>query len=323
MPDNPTSAENSQDYKLIPLSGKRGEGKFAIVDADVYEELSRYKWRLLKDYVARSERANGSHKTILIHRQIMNSPVGMDTDHRNGNKLDNRRENLRICTTAQNVVNRRKTSSLTSSQFAGVSFDKSTGKWKATIGFNKRQINLGLFDSEEYAARVRDGATIVLFGEFAPPRNLPNQEPIPYSHREKLPQSSKYKGVSFRPDCDKWQAFYCFDYKTILVGYYLTELDAARARDGALITRFGLQAERQVIDHDPIFQKPAEYYGLRSSKFFGVSWHKNQKKWNVIIPIGKKQKYVGSFTDEIEAAHAYDKAVKLLFGEVEKLNFKE
>lgn len=325
MPDNPTSAENSQDYKLIPLSGKHGEGKFAIVDADVYDELSRYKWSICAGgYVGGRVFVGDIKKQVLIHRFIMKPPDDMDTDHRDGNSLDNRRSNLRVCPTIHNTWNRRKTKNPTSSRFAGVSFDKATGKWNANIGYRKRQINLGLYDSEEYAARVRDGAAIVLFGEFAPPRNIPDQEPIPYVHKERRSESSKYNGVSYYKRTNKWMAYYCVDYKQIQVGFYLTEIDAARARDGAMILAFGAGAERLVPDMKPIFQKPVEYYKLRSSQFIGVSWHKGQKKWNAGINLpGNKRKHLGTFTDEAEAAKAYDKYAKSLLGEKANLNFKE
>lgn len=326
MPDNPTSAANSQEYKLIPLSGMHGAGKFAIVDAEDYEELSRYKWSICAGgYVGGKVVIGDTKKQVLIHRFIMKPPDDLDTDHRNGNALDNRRENLRNCPTIYNTWNRRKTiKKATSSQFAGVSFDKATGKWNANIGHRKRQINLGLYDSEEYAARVRDGAALALFGEYAPPRNVPDQEPIPYIHKEKRTPNSRYNGVSYYKRSNKWAAYYCVGYKQVQVGFYLSEIDAARARDGALILLYGDKAERQVPEMEPIFQKPSEHYKLRSSQFIGVSWHKRQKKWNAGINLaGNKRKYLGTFTDEIEAAKAYDKAAKSLLGENTKLNFME
>ena len=118
-------------------------------------------------------------------------------------------------------------------------------------------------------------------------------------------------------------AYYCVDYKQIQVGFYLTEIDAARARDGAMIRAIGENAERLVPEMEPIFQKPAEYYGLRSSKFKGVSWHKGSKKWTAGIMIGRKRKFLGNFATENEAAHAYDKFAKSLLGENANLNFPE
>lgn len=178
MSDGVTQFISSQETRLIPLSGKHGQGKFAIVDASDYDALSKYKWSICAGgYVGGKVWVGDYQKQVLIHRFIMKPPDELDTDHRNGNKLDNRRENLRNCPTQHNTWNRRKTKKPTSSRFAGVSFDKAEGKWNANIGYMGRQINLGLYDDEEYAARVRDGAAAVLFGEFAPPRNIPDKEP--------------------------------------------------------------------------------------------------------------------------------------------------
>ena len=94
----------------IPLT----QGKFATVDITDYEWLSQYKWFAKKTkskddpygqyYAARSQRSNGQVKTIYMHREIMNCPEGMEVDHGNKNKLDNRRENLTVCTKQQNIA---------------------------------------------------------------------------------------------------------------------------------------------------------------------------------------------------------------------------
>lgn len=87
----------------IPLSGKYGKGKYAIVDVEDVEKIALYKWHVSDNgYVL-----NRNHgKTIRIHRLIMNTPEGMDTDHINHNKLDNRKSNLRICTRSVNLMNK-------------------------------------------------------------------------------------------------------------------------------------------------------------------------------------------------------------------------
>jgi hypothetical protein len=95
--------------KLIPLAN----GGFTIVDAADYDDLIQYRWLLSRNgkrfYVRRFEKVNTpkgpKQKCIYMHRQIMNPPDGMDVDHRFGDGLDNRRENLRICTRVQNSQN--------------------------------------------------------------------------------------------------------------------------------------------------------------------------------------------------------------------------
>lgn len=95
-----------ESYRLIPLSGKRGKGKSAIVDADMHEILSQWRWHLhVEGYASRGERRDGKLKSILMHRSIAETPVGMWTDHINHNRLDNRRKNLRACTAQENQCN--------------------------------------------------------------------------------------------------------------------------------------------------------------------------------------------------------------------------
>lgn len=146
--------------------------KWAIVDADMYDFLNKWKWFYTSGYAARHQHIgyfNGKKKTkrIYMHRAIMNTPDGMDTDHREpGHTLDNRRRNLRICTTSQNLrnsVSRRGSSS----KYKGVSWDKRRNKWVAQISIEGRAINLGRFTLEEDAAQAYNFAAVEHFGEFS------------------------------------------------------------------------------------------------------------------------------------------------------------
>src|SRR5574341_305184 len=88
---------------------KLNNGSVCIVDDDDYEDLNKYKWKVSKwGYAVRELQRNGKWSTILMHRVVNRTPVGMVTDHINGNKLDNRRFNLRTCTTTENNANRSK-----------------------------------------------------------------------------------------------------------------------------------------------------------------------------------------------------------------------
>ena len=91
----------------ITIRGKRGEGKFVIVDDSLFEELNKTSWYLDRYGYAvtipqKEERGNG---TRLMHRIIIKAPKGKIVDHINGNRLDNRLENLRIITTKENTYN--------------------------------------------------------------------------------------------------------------------------------------------------------------------------------------------------------------------------
>jgi len=156
--------------KLIPLT----QGKFAIVDARDYEQLSKYRW-----YAARSRRTyyairsvKRSRVQIRMHRQILSAPPHLLVDHINNNGLDNRRSYLRLCTRAQNALNQRPRRG-TSSRYKGVHFHKRLKKFQASITLNQKRYHLGYFKSEIEAAIAYDIKAIDFFGEFAY-LNFPN-----------------------------------------------------------------------------------------------------------------------------------------------------
>lgn len=156
--------------KYIPLT----QGKYAIVDDEDFEWLNQWKWYAQKVrngyfYAMRNSYQRGKRHMILMHRQILGLEYGdkRKGDHRNHNTLDDRRDNMRICTSQQNRYNS-KANQETSSRFKGVSWEKEDKKWGARIkkinGKNKR---LGRFKLEELAALAYDIAAIHEFGKFA------------------------------------------------------------------------------------------------------------------------------------------------------------
>ncbi len=158
------AAALAEGAKLIPLT----QGKFTIVDAEDYEWLSKYKWHVDKgdstDYAARSI----AGKNFRMHREILNAPEGLLVDHRNHNGLDNRRENLRLCTASENNMNRRPSKRANkSSRFKGVSWDKRRRRYQAYIQQNGKTVRIGRFKSEIAAAKAYDKKAKELFGEFA------------------------------------------------------------------------------------------------------------------------------------------------------------
>ena len=95
----------------------------------------------------------------------MQTPEGMETDHIDCNKLNNRRNNLRICTSSQNRWNRTAISTNTSG-VKGVSWEKARNKWRVGITYRYKHHNLGRFDSIEDAAEAYKSKAIELFENF-------------------------------------------------------------------------------------------------------------------------------------------------------------
>lgn len=158
----------SDSTRLIPLSQ---QDKFAIVDADDYVWLMRWKWQYRcnkwgKECAARPSNVGRQTSTVYMHRLITSAPKHTDVDHKNNDGLDNRRENLRICTHQQNMQNQ-KPKANTSSKYKGVWWDKRRAKWGACIGIDGKTVHLGGFINEEDAARAYDEAAVIHFGEYA------------------------------------------------------------------------------------------------------------------------------------------------------------
>lgn len=143
--------------KKIYLTGEKGKGVFAIVDDDDYEELNKQKWYLSnKGYACRGIRSKQlpfGYKTIFMHRLVNKTPEKYLTDHKNRNKLDNRKINLRTATEAENRYNVIRKDN--KSGVPGVSWYKHTNKWLAYIWVNKKMINLGYFKDFEQAVSAR------------------------------------------------------------------------------------------------------------------------------------------------------------------------
>lgn len=147
---------------LIPLS----RGKFAIVDKEGYDKVKHFKWCYAPTgYAVRKNDQNTGPGIILMHRFLLNSPKGMVTDHVNGNKLDNRYENIRLCIQKDNVKNR--TGCPGTSKYKGVSWEKRRKHWIAYISVDYKRIHIGSFKEEKDAAEAYNIAAKKHHGKYA------------------------------------------------------------------------------------------------------------------------------------------------------------
>jgi hypothetical protein len=140
-----------------------------LVDDEDYEMLSKYVWNCFSGYAKtyrRKKEDNYKLKSESMHRMVMKANKTQTVDHKNGNKLDNQKSNLRFCNTQQNSCNR-KISRTSKSKYLGVAYHKRDNKWQAQIRTKGERIYLGSFPTAEEAAIAYNEAAIKYHGEFA------------------------------------------------------------------------------------------------------------------------------------------------------------
>lgn len=152
--------------KTIPLT----QGKVALVDDEDFKWLSQWKWQLKTDrsgnqYASRMQSGpNGVRKLVLMHIVVKPPPEGMINDHRDGNGINNQKQNLRAATRSQNCMNRR---SRKQHGFKGIAFQKNLKKWTASVRTKGKYYHLGVFGTAREAAEAYNAKAVELFGSFA------------------------------------------------------------------------------------------------------------------------------------------------------------
>ncbi len=154
-----TRDEDDTEVRRIPLN----DGLFATVDAGDYERVSKHRWYATRHgrNVYAATGVNG--RTVYMHRMLMRPRKGYVVDHIDGNGLNNRRCNLRVCTPAQNLTNKAPRGG--SSQFVGVY--RRRDKWIAHVTHRGQFYYVGIFNDEVEAAKARDRKAYELHGEYA------------------------------------------------------------------------------------------------------------------------------------------------------------
>jgi len=162
--------------KLIKLT----RGKQTIVDDEDYDELNKYKWQALYNnnnyYAVRTvgEKGNTLRKQCRMHHVIIGTPLGMETDHINGNGLDNRKANLRVCTHMENGRNRRISKG---KRFKGI--HKHGNGFRVKLKINKKNRFFGTYPTEREAAWLYNKLAVMYFGKFARLNGIPNIVEVP------------------------------------------------------------------------------------------------------------------------------------------------
>ncbi len=250
------------EHMEVPLHGPKAAGRVTLIDAADYDRvnptwgtsISQCRWAVQENtrkgkvygpYVTTNLWRNGKSYTVYVHDFIMGCT---GVDHRSRDTLDNRRANLRGATSEQNSWNQGPKQG--TSKYKGVHGQQ--GKWQAKIriGGGKRHY-LGMYADEEDAALIVDAAAVKYHGDFA----WLTSEHFPELMGRALPDlpapcitSSRYRGVDWHNG--SWRARIVIDGGSRFLGYYVEEIDAARAYNAEAIRVHGRRARLNVIDEE-------------------------------------------------------------------------
>lgn len=148
---------------------KLPKNKYALVDDSDFKKVNSLKWYWYEDYPITNlyDEVNKKWRTINMHKFILGLLWSkQQVDHKNGNKLDNQRNNLRLATHAQNNINQPKMKNKTSI-YKGVYKPKDRNLFRAGISYKKKRIHLGYYKKQEEAAKVYDIMALKLYKDFA------------------------------------------------------------------------------------------------------------------------------------------------------------
>jgi hypothetical protein len=138
----------NNSMKKINISTRKYPKTFTIVDDENYDYLNQWKWyKSYYGYAVRMKIIKNKTICIYMHRLISGDPKRNEIDHINGNRLDNRKKNLRTCTPKQNSRNRKAIQSKLYCHYKGVCYDKHKKEWESSLWINRKRIERRRFDS--------------------------------------------------------------------------------------------------------------------------------------------------------------------------------
>lgn len=152
----------TEDKAIIHIKDKE-----VFIDLADYPLVSQYTWGISSNgYVISYSLRRKTGKIIHLHRLLTDCPSDMKVDHANNIRLDNRRGNLRICTSQQNNINVAKYCK-SKSKYKGVTYCKNLNKWRAKTKHMGKTVSLGYYDTEEEGALAYNNYMLKHHKEFA------------------------------------------------------------------------------------------------------------------------------------------------------------
>jgi hypothetical protein len=175
-------------------------GHEAVIDAADAADVGRYNWHVHGGYAARTERRDGQTIRVRLHNHLMRPGRGLVVDHIKGDRLDNRRANLRVVTPLVNNLNRRLSRNNTSG-YRGVSRCPRCGRWRLQLTVRGRYKHVGCFDDKHHAAHCRPNAFRLLWRHGDDPRVWRS----PLSFAAYVLMCAAETGRSYSELCDEWR----------------------------------------------------------------------------------------------------------------------
>lgn len=301
-------------YEKVYLSGQLGNGLFVNVDHSDCEDVAQFRWYYGNGYAARTIRifsgdAPGSRRRLPMANHILGVPPGVVVDHINGDPWDNRRENLRVATPAQNRANNTKPV-LSRSGYRGVYERPERNVWVSVVNSKPPKV-LGHFDTKEEAAFAYNLAVFERWGEFARLNDIPFSEFSRFQRCEffrrereekhvRRSNTSGYLGVLWEEDRGRWRASIRLNCAHVRLGSFATALDAAKAYNAGVRRYFGSDAITNPVDGDIkeweniLTNSEIEITPQHNtSGYLGVSFAKANQKWMAYLDRVVGRVYLG------------------------------